>query len=93
MHRVIVVVAVVALAGCGRKATRADCEHFFDRNVEIQMRSEGVTDEPSIKQRQTSLRSTQGEDIDKCVGRRITDGMLKCADEAQTGKEIDKCLR
>ena len=79
--------------GCGRKATRADCEKFFDKNVEVKMKEEGITDPQLISKRQADLKLERREDIDQCVGRRITDGMLKCVDEAQKDSDIDKCLR
>lgn len=81
------------LAGCGRKATRTDCEKFFDKNIEVKMKEDGTTDPNSIQARQKSLREEKKDDIDQCVGRRITDGMLKCVDGAQTASDIDKCLR
>lgn len=85
--------SLVLLAGCGRKATRADCEKFFDRNIEVKMKEDGVTDPAAVKKRQSDLRADHKDDIDQCVGRRITDNMLKCVDDAQTATDIDKCLR
>ncbi len=93
MRRAFVALSFIVLAGCGRKATRADCEHFFNKNVEVKLKSEGVTDPPAIEKRQAELRKDLQEDLDKCVGRRITDGMLKCVDGAQTDTDVDKCLR
>lgn len=93
MRRALMAVSFLVLAGCGRKATRADCEHFLDKNIEVKLKSEGVTDGPSIQKRQTELRAQLQDDVDRCVGRRITDGMLTCVDGAQVDKDIDKCLR
>ena len=99
MFRRRVLVATIALSsllvlvGCGRKATRSDCEKFFDKNIEVKMKEDGTTDPNSIQARQKSLREEKKDDIDQCVGRRITDGMLKCVDGAQTASDIDKCLR
>lgn len=90
---VFMVSSLVLLAGCGRKATRADCEKFFDKNIEVKMKEDGTTDPAAIKKRQTDLRVEKKDDIDQCVGRRITDGMLTCVDGAQTASDIDKCLR
>jgi hypothetical protein len=84
---------LLLLVGCGRKATRADCEKFFDKNVEVKLKEEGVTDPATIQKREAELRNERKDDIDQCVGRRITDGMLKCVDGAQTATDIDKCLR
>lgn len=93
MRRLLVPVVLLFVAGCGRKATRADCEHFFNKNVEVKLKSEGITDPPAIAKRQAELRATLQEDLDKCVGRRITDSMLTCVDKAQSENDIDKCLR
>lgn len=89
----LMIFSLLLVAGCGRKATRADCEKFFDRNIEVKMKEDGTTDPDSIKKRQKDLRDQHKDDIDQCVGRRITDGMLKCVDQAQTATDIDKCLR
>lgn len=83
----------LAGVGCGRKATRADCEKFFDKNIEVKMKEDGTTDPEAIKKRQTELRNERRDDIDQCVGRRITDGMLTCVDGAKTPLDIDQCLR
>jgi hypothetical protein len=93
MRGLIAFSLLLLVAGCGRKATRADCEKFFDKNVEVKMKEEGITDPALISKRQTDLKAERREDIDQCVGRRITDGMLKCVDEAQKDSDIDKCLR
>lgn len=82
-----------AVAGCGRKATRADCELVVDKNVEVKLRADGVTDPPVVQKRKDELRASLKEDIDKCVGKRVTDGMLTCVKGAQTAEQIDKCLR
>lgn len=85
--------STVILGGCGRKATRADCELIVDRNVEIKLKSDGITDPDVIQQRKAELRAAFKDDIDKCVGKRVTDGMLECAQRAETAEQIDKCIR
>ncbi|MBX3216320.1 MAG: hypothetical protein KF850_30045 [Labilithrix sp.] len=79
--------------GCGRKATRADCEAVVDKNVEVKLRADGVTDPPLVQKRKEELRESLKDDIDKCVGKRVTDGMLTCVKGAETAEQIDKCLR
>jgi hypothetical protein len=83
----------LALAGCGRKATREDCERLFDKNVEVKLKSDGVSDPAVVQKRQEELRASFKEDIDKCIGRRVTDGMLSCVSTAESAEQIDKCLR
>jgi len=96
MRRLLLPIAVIAalpLLGCGRKATREDCETVVDRNVEVKLRADGVADPSTIAKRKDELRSSLKDDIDKCVGKRITDGMMACVKKAETPDQIDKCLR
>jgi hypothetical protein len=86
-------VLLLVLAGCGRKATREDCEAVVDRNVELQLKALGVTDGATIGKRRDEMRASMREDIDKCVGKRVTDGMMACVKLAETAEKIDKCLR
>lgn len=84
---------LAVLTGCGRKASRADCEAVVDKNVEVKLRADGVTDPDIVARRKDELRASLKDDIDRCVGRRITDGMMVCVKGAQTAEQIDKCLR
>jgi hypothetical protein len=84
---------LLALAGCGRKATREDCETIVDRNVEVRLQADGETDPVRIASRKKELREQLAEDIDRCVGKRVTDGMMSCVKTAQKPEQIDKCLR
>ncbi len=89
----LAVLAVVALSGCGRRATRADCEAIVDKNVEVKLKADGITDTTLVLKRKDELRAMLKDDLDKCVGKRITDSMLACVAAAQTAENIDKCLR
>ena len=82
-----------ALAGCGHKATREDCEVVVDRNVELQLKALGVIDPSTVAKRREEMRASMKEDIDKCVGKRVTDGNMACVKNAETAEKIDKCLR
>lgn len=97
VHRVrlflLVVSFVPALAGCGRKATRQDCELVVDRNVELQLKQMGVADPSTVAKRTEEMRASMRDDIDKCIGKRVTDGMIACVKTAQSAEAIDKCLR
>ncbi|MDB4947257.1 MAG: hypothetical protein JWP97_6791 [Labilithrix sp.] len=87
------VLSVTALAGCGRKATREDCDAVVDRNVELQLKALGVTDPGVVGKRREEMRASMKEDIDRCVGKRVTDGMMSCVKSADTAEKIDKCMR
>lgn len=86
-------ILAVILVGCGRKATRADCELVVDKNVEVKLKADGMIDAPLVAKRKEELRASLKDDIDKCVGKRVTDGMLTCVKGAETAEQIDKCLR
>lgn len=90
---IVLAVLLLAATGCGRKATRADCELVVDRNIEVKLRADGVTDPETIQKRKDELRGSLKDDIDKCVGKRVTDSMMACVRTAETAEQIDKCLR
>jgi hypothetical protein len=94
MRQSIVLLALVfCAAACGRRATLADCEMVVDRNIEVKLRADGVTDPDTIAKRKDELRASLKEDIDKCVGKRVTESMMACVRTAETAEQIDKCLR
>jgi hypothetical protein len=64
-----------------------------DRNVELQLKQLGTTDPATVAKRKEEMRASMKDDIDKCVGKRVTDGMMACVRNAQTADQIDKCLR
>jgi hypothetical protein len=97
MRRVIfgllLVTAGPVLLGCGRKATREDCELIVDRNGEVMLKSMGIVDQAAVDKRKEELRTQMRSDIDECVGKRITDGMMTCVKAAESAEQITKCMR
>lgn len=95
MRHSIVFLALLSLfvTACGRKATREDCEMVVERNIEVKLKADGVTDPGVIQKRKDELKGILKDDIDKCVGKRVTEGMMTCVKGAQTAEQIDKCLR
>lgn len=85
--------ACSVVAGCGRKATEADCQLIIDRNVEVQMKAMHIDDQPTITKKQEELRAQFKDDMKDCEGRRVTDKMMNCVRNAQTGDEVTECLR
>lgn len=85
--------ASLVLVACGRKATEADCSFILDRNVEIAMKQLNITDPSAIAKRKDEIRGEMKESLKDCVGKRVTDGMLACVKTAQSGDEIDRCMR
>lgn len=88
------VVGIVGLAGCGRKATEADCQVIVDQMVVVKMKKKNNTDPAAVSKLQAELREeAKGEVMDGCVGRRISDGALDCIKKAETQEEIITCMR
>jgi hypothetical protein len=83
----------VASAGCGHKASDADCAFILDRNVEVQMKAMHITDPVAIDKRKTEIQAELKGQLQGCIGKRITDGMLACVARAQTAEAIDACMR
>jgi hypothetical protein len=88
-----VVALGLGLGGCGRKATREDCDAVVDKNVELQLKALGVVDPSVVGKRRDEMRAAMREDIDKCIGKRVTDSMMSCVKGADSTDKIDKCLR
>lgn len=84
---------MLALLGCGRKATLEDCQMVVDRNVEVEMKRQKVTDSAQIDKRKTEIRKELEPLVKECVGKRVTDSMMKCVKNADTSAAIDECMR
>jgi hypothetical protein len=78
---------------CGHPATRDDCEAIFKRSAEIELRAQNISDPKIIEERTAAVREARGKDlIDRCAGRRITNGALECVRAATTAAQVDRCL-
>jgi hypothetical protein len=80
-------------AGCGRRATEADCRLIVDKSVELQMKEMSRNDLAAISEREQQVRAALGDEIRSCESRRVTDKMIACVREASTTRELDSCLR
>ena len=88
------VALAVAVAGCGRRATLADCQLIVDRSVELQMREMSETDPKAVAKRTAEVRAELDDQIKSCEGqRRVTEKTMSCVQAANTTTELDKCLR
>jgi len=85
--------AAVTLAGCGRRATEADCQLIVDKSVELQMKEMEKTDPVAIQKRQDALRHELEPEMKECVGRRITDKMMACVKGAQQSADLETCVK
>lgn len=80
-------------AGCGRRATDADCKLIVDRSVELQMKETSHEDAAAIAERERLVRSALEDEIRSCENRRVTDKTIACVRNARTMVELDGCLR
>jgi hypothetical protein len=81
------------VAGCGRRATAADCQLIVDKSVELQMKEMSETDAATIAERESHIRSELDEQIQSCQSRRVTDRTIACVTAATSTQELDRCLR
>jgi len=89
----LLMASVASLAACGRKASDADCAFILDRNVEVQMKAMHISDPVMIDKRKKEIQTELKGQLQGCIGKRITDGMLACVARAQTAEDIDACMR
>ena len=80
-------------AGCGRRATEADCQLIVNKSVELEMRGVSRVDSPSIEKREEEVRAQLGDEIKSCEGRHVTERTMSCVQSASSRQELDACLR
>jgi hypothetical protein len=87
--------AVSPLSGCGRPASLEDCEEIVERVtvLEIKKRQPG-SDKAMLKQEsEREIAAHRDVMMRKCVGKRITDGIMHCVRNAKTSEEIvEECF-
>jgi len=84
---------VMPIAGCGRRATQADCQLIVDKAVELQMKEMSLRDASEIQQREQQVRAELEAEIKSCEGRHVTARTLECVQAARTTQGLDACLR
>jgi hypothetical protein len=96
----VLLVIAVLIGGCGHPASEAECEVILDRIVELELKTQRVTDPGEIAKRRNEslgLGGTKGAKsnvLQGCVGKHITDSALACVRSAATSAEItDRCLQ
>lgn len=87
------VFGALLVAGCGRPASKADCDVILEKSATIELEAQHVTDAAEVAKRIEAVRSAQGEQLlAKCVGRRVTDKAMACVRLAKTAEQVDRCL-
>ena len=83
------IVALVALAGCGRPATEEECGRIVERITKLELAEAKIGDPKNIaaqvQRTKSALKATAKK---QCVGRRITAAALRCVDEATSANHI-----
>jgi hypothetical protein len=80
-------------SGCGRPATRDECDALLTKTAELELRRRDITDQTAIEAQIARMKAVRGDDyLKKCVGMRITDKALRCAQSADTQAALDACL-
>jgi len=83
--------------GCGHPASEAECQVIVERIVELELRTQNITDPVEIAKRKSESLGMRGSSVDilkGCVGKRITDRAFSCVLEAKSASEItERCLK
>jgi hypothetical protein len=84
------IVSVVGLVGCGHKASQAECEQIVERVTVLQVQKEQLITDPKRLGLEADFQKRVQHDtmMKKCVGKRITDSIMRCVREAKTADEI-----
>lgn len=89
----LIVSLVFVGVGCGRPATKAECDEIFDKSAAIELAAQNVTDPAEVQKRTAAVRAARGDElVSKCVGRRITERAMECVRKATTAEQVDQCL-
>ena len=82
------------LPSCGRPATAEECDEIVGRIAELELRESGGGDPAEVAAKVVDAKKQfQAEARSRCVGKRITEGALRCVQGAKTADEIVKrCL-
>lgn len=85
---------VLAL-GCGRPATEEDCREILRKSAELELVARLDNDRAAVdKELEAIENAMRPAMMERCVGKRISDGALKCVRSAKTADEIiSVCLR
>jgi hypothetical protein len=93
-YRFVPALLGLAAFACGRPATIADCDEIVAKIAELELRGAKTADPSFIaKEVADTKQAFQAKAKQECVGKRITDGALRCVRNAKTAEEVVReCL-
>lgn len=83
-------VAAALLAACGRPASVEDCERIVERVTVLEVERQRPGAKPEVLRAETERQQSITRDtmLKKCVGKRITNGIMRCVEQAKSADEI-----
>ena len=84
----------LCVSGCGRPATEDECRVILRRAAELQLEEQLDATKEVMQAELDAIEASMKEAMmQKCVGKRITDGALACVKRAKSSEELlDECL-
>lgn len=89
-------IIALGMVACGRPATEAECEQILERTARLELQERLGSADPKLVEAevQSTKQALQKSMMEKCVGKRITDGALECVRNAKTSQELaEDCFR
>jgi hypothetical protein len=86
--------AALAVVGCGRPATEAECEEIVGRIAELELKATSQVQGAELATEVARTKAAFHDDAMRdCVGKRVTQDALKCVRSATTAEQIvDECF-
>src|SRR5690606_8969646 len=78
----LLMMCLVVTPGCGRPATEAECREILRRTAELELKdrlNDPALIQAELKEIEDSMHDPM---LEKCVGKRITEGAMTCVREA-----------
>ncbi|HEY3235499.1 MAG TPA: hypothetical protein VGJ84_12350 [Polyangiaceae bacterium] len=90
LWRLLFACFVPVLAGCGHPASVSECEQIVERIAMLEYQRRYPDTSPQILKEKADVEKELQHDpmMKQCVGKRITDKMMRCVRNAKTAKEI-----
>ena len=91
---VVALASLSSFVGCGRPATEAECNEIVTKTATLEY--EAATKSPGAvepSQIETIRARVKDSMLRNCVGKRITEGAMRCVRNAKSAQEIqDRCF-